>query len=363
MPDRSVMEPKLAQGNLSSSEIEKLLRTAAGQLGFAGGPLTVLKNSIRWADWALSKVPAICLAATYLCLVHKNFSPATLENLFLFCYIFAVANAALGYLLNDFADRDIDLAQGKKNAFHALGMPQGLALMALSAGAMLWASVPFVLQPGFVPLWLLSLALSIAYSLKPLRLKERGAIGVMAAAVAMCGLPIVLMSVSLGFGCDWQALLLAFLCTINGATIEIGHQRFDRAGDKSTGTATLAARMENHQLNRLYSNMLSIDRAAIAAMIVLVLCACINSSPIAAGIAASIALLYVLAGMRTISRIRRGDCIDPHFGSRLLEDRLLHNVIPNFLLPACTIIALCALAKTWILLLVLFVAWRLALYL
>src|SRR5262245_6164899 len=85
------------------------------------------------------------------------------------------AYASFGHLVNDYSDRDADRAAGKRRPLGEWSTRSALALIAACAGVTALAAMRF--DAATTALSLLALALAAAYSLAPLRLKERGILG------------------------------------------------------------------------------------------------------------------------------------------------------------------------------------------
>jgi 4-hydroxybenzoate polyprenyltransferase len=105
--------------------------------------------------------------------------------------------AGLAYVANDLADREADRRAGKPNLLSSAGpgrtaaLAAGLALAAFGP----WFAVLPLEAPGRV-LLALQLALVAAYSLPPLRLKERGLAGVFADALYAHAVPALLATLT-----------------------------------------------------------------------------------------------------------------------------------------------------------------------
>lgn len=191
----------------------------------------------RWPDWSTSKLPFLAAAALLLA------PPETTAVTVLAIIATVLCWAAFGYCINDVADRICDSRAGKPNrAADASPMVWALFLMATAASSLalslLWAAD--LAAPALV---LSGLLLASAYSLPPLRLKERGAIGLAAGAVSQWVLPVLAISAvqSLVWSrpASWCTALLGFAIGIRWMAI---HQLQDAAADLRAGVTTYASR-------------------------------------------------------------------------------------------------------------------------
>ena len=189
----------------------------------------------RWREWAQSKLPYV--AATTLLL-----APSDIETLRLLAMIGTVAPwAAFGYGINDMADRDADARAGKQNRATPLSATSCALFLLLTAGgafglSLLWAAdwvAPTLVVAG--------LALAAAYSAPPLRLKERGLVGLVAPAAAQWALPVLALSAAERDGWNDPAAWSLGLAGLSIGVRWMGvHQLQDTAADRKAGLRTYA---------------------------------------------------------------------------------------------------------------------------
>jgi 4-hydroxybenzoate polyprenyltransferase len=294
---------------------------------------------VRWRDWGPGKIPVLCTTAYYVGLANRDVSSAFILDFALFL-IFAALQSALGYVINDWGDRAIDAAHGKPNAIGHLPRKHALFALGTLASTAFLSGLPFVQRPMVLPLWAGWVFVTIAYSLKPLRLKERGAWGLSVSFVAQWSLPILLAFAALSRFGGGDMILFAVAATISGATLEIAHQRWDRTRDLSTGTATMGGRISAGQLNQLYFVALMLDRFA-TGIIVLVVMLGVSQSPIGSLTVSPILLLVgvyiallLVAMYETLQTSSRGTLLDPYYSKGHSASKLLHETFSNLMMPA-----------------------------
>jgi 1,4-dihydroxy-2-naphthoate octaprenyltransferase len=320
-----------------------------------------VKLDLRWTDWALSKIPMVCAAAALICLSEHQSSPFAVLQFFVFTFVFATASAAFGFLVNDLGDRGIDELHNKRNTFLALGAARGKQLLGLVTLLMAGAGILFLGKLQFVALFVLWIAATAAYSLPPLRLKEQGLIGIIVSTLAQSLLPIFIACAALATQTQtlWFVLPLALSSTICSATLELAHQRYDCEKDRGTDTCTWAVRLDLNRLERFYHAALWMDRLAVGLVISALAIMAYTAPATVVGLVsvAVISGLY-LASILAIVLRKNSKLVDPYYGKRTLADRLVHDLIPNLLVPAYLLLSLAFVSPLWMSMLVLFIGWR-----
>jgi hypothetical protein len=154
--------------------------------------------------------------------------------------MFAAAYLAFGYSWNDFCDFPSDIRAGKSK-----GGSAGVSLRLAVAAAVVVSLCFAVLHDFHILSWVslgFCILLGVQYSARPLRLKERGLAGMVAAALAQRCAPAftaaVVLAVPGRLFLPWLSWM--FLWGMRGMTI---HQVTDRASDLRSGTVTWATRL------------------------------------------------------------------------------------------------------------------------
>jgi len=166
--------------------------------------------------------------------------------LLLFCLY-----ASLGHIVNSYSDRVIDHLAGKPNILAQLPDKIARELVFLVIMADLLITFLFYYDESAVlVLFYLAITIAALYSLPPIRLKERGILGLVAAAIAQRTLPVVIIFQALD---AWglSALLLCVLATLIGMRYIIIHQIKDEKADLRTQVQTVATTKGVFFLQRL----------------------------------------------------------------------------------------------------------------
>jgi GT2 family glycosyltransferase/4-hydroxybenzoate polyprenyltransferase len=200
------------------------------------GPLLLRWLALaRWRGWMQSKLPFLTAAALLL-------DPGLTVPLALAVMGTIAAGAAFGYAANEVADRASDGRAGKPN--RAAGLPPAAwaAFLLIAATVALGLSVLWSADAAGPILVAASLALAAAYSCPPLRLKERGRSGLVAAASAQWGLPVLAVASVEPAGwaqaATWSMCLLAMALGTRWIAV---HQLRDAASDARGAVRTWAS--------------------------------------------------------------------------------------------------------------------------
>jgi 4-hydroxybenzoate polyprenyltransferase len=225
-----------------------------------------LKNLIRWEDWAFDKILPLFLIVSYVSLAYGEFGTRYIHD-FICLLILAAASAVYGFLVNDFSDRDLDPQQGKPNVFSRLDRRRVLLILGSVLGLVTLASLRFWQRAWFLPLWILWLLDATFYSLPPLRLKERGAFGLWAPALAQFTLPNLIFFAALGHFGGMDMWAFAIYVGAKGMSIALSQQLADLANDAQTNTATYAVRRGRFCTERLHTITLLTESALMAVLL------------------------------------------------------------------------------------------------
>jgi 4-hydroxybenzoate polyprenyltransferase len=191
---------------------------------------------IRWKDWGHSKMPPF-FAAGFLFLVANE--PPGAQDIVRFSawILFCAAFLAFGYGVNDFSDRDTDRRAGKGNAMDRLGPAGAVAWLLVLLGIGLAALGPYLADRRLALMVASTYALALAYSLPPLRLKERGLAGLLACALAQRSLPL-LVGAALFRRFDLNLWLFCALFALVGLRWILLHQVLDAQFDEQARVHT-----------------------------------------------------------------------------------------------------------------------------
>ena len=231
---------------------------------------------VRSGQWWDHKIPPLIAAAVLAVL------PATDPNglqLFVDLILFlitAVGVAAFGHVVNDLADIKTDAIAGAPNQMAALSTQTRTAVL---GGTVVCGLLPWIWLPhttAALSLLGIEVLLLLIYSLKPIRLKDRAAAGVLADSLYAYVVP-VLLSVAVftqvgGIsGPGWAiTLTVGMWALLMGLRGILWHQVGDIAHDQRAGLSTLATRIGVTHARRILGVMVIVEFAAAALALIVV---------------------------------------------------------------------------------------------
>jgi 4-hydroxybenzoate polyprenyltransferase len=207
-----------------------------------------------------SKIPPLLFIVYYLISLNPSYASGWLSDIGLFI-VSAIGFGLTGYMLNDWSDIDENRLQGKDN--FAEGKPLFIRLLIVVACMVI----------SFLPWWLIytdgmvigllatQVVVYLLYSFKPVRLKERSWMGLLADAVYAHVLPVLLLVYA--FSHKYHQLLplqvmlgLVLYFTVMGLRNIINHQLQDFDADEKAGTNTFVIRYGKQRSVQFKNNIL-----------------------------------------------------------------------------------------------------------
>lgn len=315
------------------------------RLGEGRGVGKGLLGLISWRHWGLLRYNSILQNIAlflYVALARRWFALDFLRDVGLFLLL-SLAGTGYGYLVNDWADLDLDRRAGKRNVFSGMGRGRGTLVLAAVLALVVVLGLPFVRRPGFLSLWVAWGLVATFYSLPPVRLKERGALGLAATIAAQQPIPAAMAFAALGHLPTWGALVFIAYITLRGICSDVGHQMRDRERDAVAGAQTFAVRHGHRTIARIYGISLELETLLLGAVLVILM---IDLPPVRIGawsiapawplLIGYLALLSFTLG-RAWTWLERGEWVDPYDESPEGPPRdllhLVHQPFPTVLLP------------------------------
>ncbi len=321
--------------------------------------MSFLKIILGWRNWSVFTYNSFIehiFVVLYIALSQRNDSNLFLFNIFMF-YGFSVFSTSFGYLINDAADKELDARQGKSNAFEGLSRGQAtLTVLFVLVIAALFA-LPFYSNFLFTGLWLTWIMMTSAYSVKPVRLKERGALGLFVVVLAQRVLPVLLVFMAFGYTNWLDVVVITFYIFLRGLVSDINHQLEDYHLDHQTATRTFAVTTGEKRTKALFYFVLELERFLLPVVLILMglhlnRFGNVVWRPFWLMIIPSVALYFY-----SLFRLYKKDDQNPFIPGRKNVFQFLHHPFPGIILPGFLLLLL-MLQNYWYGLLLLLFAWN-----
>jgi 4-hydroxybenzoate polyprenyltransferase len=300
---------------------------------------------LSWRHWGIIRYNSIVqniALAFYVALVQRWFALDFLQDVGLFL-LFSLAGTAYGYLVNDWADVDLDQRTGKRNVFSGVGRGKAAPVVVAALALVVLLGLPFIWRPGFLSLWVAWGLIATFYSLPPVRLKERGVLGLVATIAAQQPLPAAMAFAVLGRLYTWKVLVFIAYITLRGICSDVGHQMRDRERDEASGAATFAVRLGHAAIARIYGLSLELEALLLGAVLVVLMLGVpsVNLGDWSVAPAWPLLIVYLVLLLFTLGRawvrLERGEWVDPYDESPEGPPRdllhLIHHPFPTVILP------------------------------
>ncbi len=221
-----------------------------------------ISKYIGWRHWAVLNYNAVfenIFVLFYIALINHRYDASFVSDAILLI-LFSIFATTYGYLINDFSDRELDRLHGKSNTFENDSHAKAFLTITVVLILILITSVPFWGHRYFLlwaGLWLL---ITTFYSLKPIRLKERGTWGIIFVVMAQRILPLLIIFAVFDFNRWPDGVLLVLYILFRGLSSDVNHQLSDYRNDLKTGTSTFAVQKGYQNVQRLFYTSLHTER-------------------------------------------------------------------------------------------------------
>ena len=202
--------------------------------------LSEWNHLFRVGEWYDSKVPMLMLPVLYATIASQEIYAADKLKMVLLLIVFDSVFLAFGYLINDYADMEVDQKAGKKKIMHRL--PKHVPFL-LVVGSVVLGCLPVLLvSHGWKTILVLAVIYFFggSYSAPPLRFKERGVLGLLVSSTAQRCFPLLMIPVLLDMPVDKGYVLWMLLSFCVGIRYILVHQYIDAENDRRAGVETFA---------------------------------------------------------------------------------------------------------------------------
>ncbi len=318
---------------------------------------------IGWRNWSVlvynSAVENVFLFF-YIALRNNIGFTGFAANFFIFILFSALCTTA-GYLVNDFGDRELDRSHGKANTFADDSTAKAVFIIGSVFASCIVCSLRFAGEPFFIPLFIAWLLITIAYSTKPLRLKERGTAGLFCVVTAQRVLPALLVFAAFGHGFLTDIVIFTLYIFFRGLSSDLNHQLEDFVRDRSSATATFAVGAGEKKARLLFRCSLEAEKLLLFVCLFM-LCRAISGFRIF-GVSLIMPLLIFYACLYVfhlvkIWSVQPAPDVNPFIPGRRDIFHFLHHAFPSVLFPLYLLFLLSLRDPGYLIILFLFVLYR-----
>lgn len=232
--------------------------------------MNVITKYIGWRNWAVLNYNAVfenIFVVFYIALLDSRYDAQFIIDSFVLI-LFSILATTYGYLINDYSDIELDRKHGKANTFQNDSRFKAVVVIVAVAILSVLSCYPFWTRKYFAVLALTWLLIATFYSLKPIRLKERGTLGIIFVVMAQRVLPVLIIFSTFEFGRAGEIVLLTLYILFRGFSSDVNHQLQDYLNDKQTGTATFAVSKGYRHVKRLFYFSLHSERILLAVILI-----------------------------------------------------------------------------------------------
>lgn len=224
--------------------------------------IAFINKYIGWRHWAVLHYNSIVenfFVLSYIAIITGDFSNQFILNSFFFLG-FSILSTTYGYLVNDYADIDLDKAHGKSNTFSDDSRLKAGIIVAVMFLCSIVFALPFINSSAFVVSWGVWIFLSTFYSVRPVRFKERGKTGLFVAVFAQRVLPIIIVFAAFEYFKGLDVFLFVNLILFRGLASDINHQIEDYENDIYTDTNTSAVSVGKQKMEKYFRFVLEYEK-------------------------------------------------------------------------------------------------------
>ncbi|MBN2012890.1 hypothetical protein JW960_26405 [candidate division KSB1 bacterium] len=314
---------------------------------------------IRWSNWGPIKVPVFVTLLTYIVLSNQEITTSSLTDALLY-FCFAMLHTALSYVTNAWGDLEFDNLSGRSNPFRSLSYIHGLSLILGLFFIAALSGLPFIFQSHFVDFWFCWAFLNFTYSLHPFRFKERRLTGFAFTIALQWTVPVFLTFAAMGRLNQLDCVIFAVANTVNGATLELSHMRYDRRRDLRLKAEQFRMPVHSDRLDQLYNIALFMDKTAIGMITVIIFGGITLRFGIWLGLLPLLIflILLVFAFLEAARALSGDEYIDPNYANYRSANTYLHKTIPYLFIPGYLLTLIILIHPANMIFLILFIFWR-----
>lgn len=310
-----------------------------------------IRQYLGWRHWSVlthNSVIENIFLLFFIALRDRLFTTAFIVDLTVFL-LFSIFSTTYGYLINDMGDRELDKLQGKNNTFENDSYIRAICIVLLFLILSIVFGFRFIGNLLFIPLWIFWGLAATFYSLPPVRLKERGKVGLIVVVLAQRVLPTLLIFSAFKHYAWGDLIVFTAYIFFRGLSSDLNHQLSDYQNDFLTNTDTFAVEAGKIKAQKIFRYSLEMEKALLLLSLVIMYVETARAdiygiSPMMPVLTVYL-FLYGLCQMK-IRSVNLDSNANPFVAERKNIFQFIHHAFPSVVLPLYLII-LCVL-KAWL---------------
>lgn len=220
-----------------------------------------ITKTLKLDKWWIDKIGSGVF--TFLLFEYLAHGEVILSIFDLLLFVLLAFLAVFGHFINDYSDYESDKEVGKTNVFNMLPVRYGGKLIVVLGSLSIALSI--VLSPWIMGLVVLQMVCNMSYSLRPLRIKERGILALLLTGLYERMLPLIIIIVHIvpiNHLSEMQLifsvvyLLWSYLWECRNF---LNGQLEDYENDKKTGTNSIVIDLGKNKVWSLWQNVFRVE--------------------------------------------------------------------------------------------------------
>ena len=304
-----------------------------------------IQHYLGWRNWSVlvyNSVIENVFLIFYIALRNEFFSISFVVSFFVF-FLFSMFSTTYGYLINDLADKNLDLRHGKQNTFEKDPRTKASLIVFLFLFLSVVFGLQFVKNQYFLLLWVSWGLLATSYSVKPIRLKERGKIGLIFVVLTQRVLPTLILFAAFGYY-DWRDIaVFTTYILFRGLSSDLNHQLEDYERDRQTDINTYVVGSGSHGARKVFYFSLEAEKILLILCLGTMYLKLPQYKVYGVSLLLPVLVVYIVLCGLTWWQIRSSDNgfdMNPFIPGRKDIFQFIHHTFPSVLLPVYLLLLL-----------------------
>ena len=324
--------------------------------------VSFLNKYLGWRNWAVLAYNSVFenMFVIFFIALRQKVDPFLFTAHFITFLLFSTFCTTYGYLINDYCDLELDKLHDKKNTFQDDTKSKARFVVLFFLLMSVAFSLPFWENQFFLYVWLSWIVIATAYSMHPIRLKERGKIGLIFVVIAQRVLPTLIIFTAFSYYKIIDVGLLTSYILFRGLSSDINHQLEDYHNDSMTGTKTYAVQTGYSKARNIFRFSLEMEKILLGLSLLLMSIELSHLEIIGIPLLLPIVIFYAAVyGFNLIKIFQEKDInVNPFIPDRKDIFQFIHHAFPSVLLAFYLLVILSIYEPLFLIILICFIIYR-----